>query len=53
VEVELAGASLVDLRRLQEAYRVARHAKPTPEEVEQLPVTLAEVQTWLGEIGGE
>ena len=47
VEVELAGPSGRDLRRLQEAYRLARRPRPTAEEVEALPVTAAEVRAWL------
>jgi hypothetical protein len=47
VEVELAGPSGKDLRRLQEAYRLARGPKPTAEEVMPLPVTMAEVAMWL------
>jgi hypothetical protein len=52
VEVELAGPSGKDLRRLQEAYRLARRPKPTAEEVAALPVTIAEVAVWLKECGG-
>jgi hypothetical protein len=51
IDVVLAGPTVIELRRLQGAYRLARHPKPAPEEVEQLPVTLEEVQTWLEEIG--
>jgi hypothetical protein len=47
VEVELAGPSGADLRRLQEAYRLARRPRSTQEEVEALPVTAAEVRAWL------
>jgi hypothetical protein len=47
VEVELAGPSGPDLRRLQEAYRLARRPRATLEEAEPLPVTAAEVQAWL------
>ena len=46
VEIELAGPSDPDLRRLQEAYRLARQPRATPEVVEALPVTLADVQAW-------
>jgi hypothetical protein len=51
VEVELAGPSGADLRRLQEAYRLARRPRPTAEEVEPLPVTAAEVRAWLAACG--
>jgi hypothetical protein len=51
LEVELAGPSGKDVLRLQKAYRLARHPKPTLEEVEIMPVTLAEVQAWRVEIG--
>ena len=46
VEVELAGPSGRDLRRLQEAYRLARRPMPTAAEVPPLPVTDAEVKAW-------
>jgi hypothetical protein len=49
VEVEFAGPSGKDLRRLQEAYRHARRPRPTAAEVEPLPVTLAEVRQWWQE----
>lgn len=52
VEVELAGPSGADLRRLQEAYRLARRPRASPAEVEPLPVTAAEVKAWLATIGG-
>jgi hypothetical protein len=51
VEVELAGPSGADLRRLQEAYRLARRPRATQEEVEPLPVTAAEVRAWLAACG--
>jgi hypothetical protein len=51
VEVELAGPSGKDLRRLQEAYRLARRPKPTVEDVEPLQVAIAEVAAWLTECG--
>ena len=51
VEVELAGPSGKDLRRLQEAYRLARRPKPTAEEVAVMPLTMAEVVVWLKECG--
>jgi hypothetical protein len=51
VEVELAGPAGADLRRLQEAYRLARKPKPTAAEVGPLPVTAAEVRRWLAAIG--
>jgi len=47
VEVELAGPAGADLRRLQEAYRLARRPRAEREEVEPLPVTAAEVRAWL------
>ena len=47
VEVELAGPAGADLRRLQEAYRLARRPRTVAEEVEPLPVTAAEVRAWL------
>ena len=47
VEVVLAGPSGSDLRRLQEAYRLARRPRATEAEVEPLPVTAAEVRAWL------
>jgi hypothetical protein len=46
VEVELAGPSGDDLKRLQEAYRQARRPRPTPEDDAPLPVTAAEVKAW-------
>jgi hypothetical protein len=49
--VELAGPSGRDLRRLQEAYRLARRPKTTAEEVAPLPVTTVEVKAWLQECG--
>jgi hypothetical protein len=52
VEVELAGPSGAALRRLQEAYRLARRPRPTAAEVEPLPVTAAEVGGWAAAIGG-
>src|SRR6266542_3289252 len=52
VEVEFAGPSGKDLRRLQDAYRLARRPRATPEEVEPLPVTLAEVAAWNAAIRG-
>jgi len=51
VEVELAGPSGRDLRRLQEAYRLARRPVPGPGEVTPLPVTAAEVRAWLAACG--
>lgn len=51
VEVELAGPGGKDLRRLQEAYRLARRPRATAEEVEPLPVTRAEVIAWRAGIG--
>jgi hypothetical protein len=47
VEVELAGPCGKDLRRLQEAYRLASWPAATLEEVAPLPVTAAEVTAWL------
>jgi hypothetical protein len=52
VEVELDGPSGDDLRRLQEAYRLARRPRPTAVEVGPLPVSTAEVGEWLTAIGG-
>jgi hypothetical protein len=52
VEVELAGPSGDALRRLQEAYRLARRPRPTAADVEPLPVTTAEVGEWTAAIGG-
>jgi hypothetical protein len=51
VEVELAGPSGRDLRRLREAYRLARRPRPTTAEVTPLPVTAAEVKAWLTACG--
>jgi hypothetical protein len=51
VEVEFAGPSGAALRRLQEAYRLARRPRATAAEVEPLPITLAEVIAWEVEIG--
>jgi hypothetical protein len=50
VEVEFAGPSGKDLRRLQKAYRLARRPRATAEEVEPLPVTFAEVASWKAAI---
>jgi hypothetical protein len=47
VEVELAGPTGKDLRRLQDAYRAARRPCATPEEVKPLAVTKPEVAGWL------
>lgn len=52
VEVEFAGPSGASLRRLQEAYRLARLPRSSAAEVEPLPVTVAEVSAWKVEIGG-
>jgi hypothetical protein len=52
VEVELAGPCGEALRRLQEAYRLARRPRPTGAEVEPLPVTAEEVHQWKEMIGG-
>jgi hypothetical protein len=52
VEVELTGPAGADLRRLQQAYRLARRAKPSPEEVEPLPVTATEIHGWLAAVNG-
>lgn len=52
VDVEFAGPSGNDLRRLQEAYRLARRPRPSPAEVEEIPVTTAEVRLWRAAIGG-
>src|SRR6266545_5799365 len=52
VEVEFAGPSGKDLRRLQDAYRLARHPQATAEEIEPLSVTLAEVAAWNAAIRG-
>jgi hypothetical protein len=52
VEVEFAGPNRGDLRRLQEAYRLARCPRPTAAEVEPLPVSRAEVAAWRSAIGG-
>lgn len=53
VEVEFAGPSGADLRRLQEAYRLARRPVASPAEVEKLPVTADEVRGWLVAVGEE
>jgi hypothetical protein len=53
IEVELAGPSGADLRRLQAAYRLARLPRPTEAEVEPLPTTAAEVRAWLVACGAE
>jgi hypothetical protein len=50
VEVEFAGPSSAALRRLQEAYRLARRPRPSAAEVEPLPVTMAEVSAWKAEV---
>jgi hypothetical protein len=52
VEVEFAGPSGKDLRRLQEAYRLARRPRATAAEVASLPVTLAEVRQWQEALRG-
>jgi hypothetical protein len=52
VEVEFAGPSGKELRRLQEAYRLARRPRATAAEVEALPVTKEEVAAWLAAVGG-
>jgi hypothetical protein len=52
VEVEFAGPSGKELRRLQEAYRLARRPRPTAAEVEPLLVTTEEVAAWKTAIGG-
>jgi hypothetical protein len=51
VELELAGPAGADLRRLQEAYQLARRPQPTAAGVEPLSVTTAEVQAWLVAVG--
>ena len=51
VEVELAGPSGAALRRLQEAYRLARRPRVTASEVEALPVTKEELDAWRAAIG--
>src|SRR5262245_25308578 len=51
VEVELAGPSGAALRRLQEAYRLARRPRATAAEVEALPVTQEEIAAWRAAIG--
>jgi hypothetical protein len=51
-ELELAGPTGADLRRLQEAYRLARRPRATAAEVEPLPVTKEEVAAWRLAIGG-
>src|SRR5205085_10440943 len=53
VEVEFAGPTGKDLRRLQEAYRLARRPRPTAAEVEPLPVTAEEVRAWTAAAVGE
>lgn len=50
VEVEFAGPSGKDLRRLQEAYRLARRPVTNPEEVQPLPVTADEIRGWLAAV---
>lgn len=52
IEVEFAGPSGKDLRRLQEAYRLARRPRATAAEVEPLPVTATEVRQWREAIRG-
>jgi hypothetical protein len=52
VEVEFAGPDGNDLRRLQEAYRLARRPRATAEEVEPLPVAHEEITAWKDAIGG-
>ena len=41
-----------DLRRLQEAYRLARRPVPTAEEVPPLPVSMTDVRAWLTLVEG-
>jgi hypothetical protein len=52
VEVEFAGPGGKDLRRLQEAYRLARRPRATVAEVEPLPVTTEDVRRWQEAIRG-
>ena len=52
VEVELAGPSGKDLRRLQEGYRLARRRKTSGEEFEPLQVKMSEVAAWLAVCDG-
>jgi hypothetical protein len=52
VEIEFAGPSGKDLRRLQAAYRQARRPRVVAEEVEPLPVTKEELAAWRAAIGG-
>jgi|SRR5579883_2887002 len=52
VDVEFAGPSGKDLRRLQEACRLARRPRATASEVEALPVTAAELTAWKAAISG-
>jgi hypothetical protein len=50
VELILAGSCGADLRRLQEAYRLARRPQPSEADVPALPVTLTEVRDWLAAV---
>lgn len=52
VDVDFAGPDGADLRRLQEAYRLARRPRPTAAEIEPLPVSMAEVRAWQEAIRG-
>lgn len=51
-EVEPLGPVGADLRRLQEAYRLARRPVPTAEEVPPLPVSMTDVRAWLTLVEG-
>ncbi|MBY0461148.1 MAG: hypothetical protein K2V38_27820 [Gemmataceae bacterium] len=51
-EVELAGPRGADLRRLQEAYRLARRPKPSAPDLGPLPVAMDDVRRWARDIGG-
>jgi hypothetical protein len=51
VELVPLGPVGADLRRLQEAYRLARRPVPTAADVPTLQVSMAEVRAWLADVG--
>jgi hypothetical protein len=50
VELILAGPCVADLRRLQEAYRLARRPQPSEADVPARPLALSEVRDWLAAV---